>query len=101
MNIRDLQSEIKKLGENIKAKLAENEKQLEKRQKNKKLLAENSKLKELEAQLFTKDGRYQKPMLISQISYLSSMLNSADQRPGKDAYERYEALKKQYDSIFD
>jgi len=33
------------------------------------------------------------PMLIDQLNYLASMLNRADQRPGKDAYDRYEELE--------
>ena len=40
-----------------------------------------------------------KPMLIPQISYLYSMINRADQRPGKDAYDRYEELRKEWDML--
>jgi photosystem II stability/assembly factor-like uncharacterized protein len=36
---------------------------------------------------------YPQPMLIDQISYLNSQLGSADQKPGKDLYIRYEQLK--------
>lgn len=38
-------------------------------------------------------GSYPKPMLLNQLRYLSSMLNRADQRPGRDAYVRHEQLK--------
>ena len=54
------------------------------------------KLEKLEnalALLKTKAGIYEKPMLVPQISYLYSMLNDTDQKPGRDAYERYEELK--------
>jgi photosystem II stability/assembly factor-like uncharacterized protein len=46
--------------------------------------------------LETAEGTYQQPMLIAQIAYLSSMLRQADQRPGRDAYERYELLRQQF-----
>ncbi len=51
--------------------------------------------------LKTTEGRYQKPALISQISYLFSMLKQADQRPGKDAYKRLEDLKTQLQALAD
>jgi len=34
----------------------------------------------------TADDRYPQPMLADQANYLYSMINSADQKPGKDAY---------------
>jgi len=51
------------------------------------------------AKLQTADGIYMRPMLVSQISYLNSMITRADQLPGKDAYERYEALVKELKEI--
>jgi len=50
-------------------------------------------LEEIKTKLTTSRGRYQQPKILDQISYLSSMLNRADQKPGKDAYIRYEELK--------
>lgn len=50
-------------------------------------------LKTLKAEITTAEGRYPTPMLIDQISYLYSMLDQADQLPGKDAYDRFEELK--------
>jgi len=44
-------------------------------------------------ELKTKEGRYEKPAIISQMSYLFSMLKRADQRPGQDAYKRLEELQ--------
>ena len=35
---------------------------------------------------------YAKPMLIDQVRYLYFMINGADQRPGQDAYDRYDEL---------
>ena len=40
-----------------------------------------------------KEGHYQKPVLIDQLNYLRQMLDQADQRPGKDAFDRYDELK--------
>lgn len=40
---------------------------------------------------------YPQPMLIAQIQYLYSMITSADQRPGKDAYDRYAELRAEFD----
>lgn len=51
--------------------------------------------------LKTIEGRYQKPALISQISYLYSMLKQADQRPGKDAYKRLNDLKNIFQELSD
>lgn len=47
----------------------------------------------LEEELIMKEGHYQKPVLIDQLNYLRQMLDQADQRPGKDAFDRYEELK--------
>ena len=43
-------------------------------------------------ELVTEEGRYMTPMLLDQIRYLASMISSADQRPGRDAYERLDQL---------
>lgn len=40
---------------------------------------------------------YPQPMLIDQISTLNSQLGSADQKPGKDLYKRYDELREQFD----
>ena len=49
-------------------------------------------LAEAETELFTASGPYPTPMLLDQLSYLASMLEGADQRPGRDAYERLDEL---------
>jgi hypothetical protein len=97
LEIRDFQSEAKRTSEKIKEKIEEIEKLSERKKKKRK--EDYEKLNELNDQFITKDGRYQKPMLLSQISYLSSMINRADQHPGKDAYERFEELKDQYEKL--
>lgn len=58
-----------------------------------------TKLTEIEARLVMADGIYMKPMLTNQISYLYNMLRQADQKPGEDAYERFEELKKQLEEL--
>jgi photosystem II stability/assembly factor-like uncharacterized protein len=50
-------------------------------------------------ELNTEKGRYMQPMLLDQINYLNSMLNQADQRPGKDAVDRFGELKGWYDRL--
>ena len=54
-----------------------------------------AKLDQALAALQTAEGTYRQPMLIAQVSYLASMLRGADQRPGRDAYARFEELAAQ------
>jgi photosystem II stability/assembly factor-like uncharacterized protein len=53
---------------------------------------EYEKLSDLNNKLVTGNDIYPQPMLIDQISYLYSMVNSVDQKPGKDAYLRLDEL---------
>jgi len=58
------------------------------------LQALKEKLLHIKKKLVTrKDIRYPQPKLIDQLEYLYSMLNRADQKPGKDAYKRHEELQ--------
>ncbi|MDZ7716174.1 MAG: glycosyl hydrolase [Balneolaceae bacterium] len=41
----------------------------------------------------SEEGSYQPPMLIDQMEYLYYMTISADQRPGRDAYQRFYSLR--------
>ena len=68
-------------------------------EKQKKKNEENTALNEGLAKLKTEKGIYMKPMLIDQISYLNYMISGADQIPGKDAYDRYEELKAEFDEL--
>ena len=95
LKIRDLQTRAKQLAHTVAGhtkRLVES-KNIEDSEK------EIAALKAIEAQLSTAEGRYQQPMLLAQINYLAYMLNAADQRPGKDAYERYAVLKEQLESL--
>jgi photosystem II stability/assembly factor-like uncharacterized protein len=54
-------------------------------------------LNDLAADLITPAIRYSKPELQTQITYLYSLTNSTDQKIGRDAIERYNALRKSLD----
>lgn len=54
------------------------------------------KLAALEATLVTKEGIYETPRLVDQINYLRQQLDQADQRPGKDLYQRYGTLMNEW-----
>ena len=63
-----------------------------------------NQLAQIQANFETAQGRYTKPQLLDQIGYLNSMLNRTDQKPGRDAYLRYEELKEllqQYKAEFE
>lgn len=46
-------------------------------------------------------GSYPPPMLIDQIEYLYFMTTEADQQLGQDAFERYEELRGQLDTLLE
>ena len=53
-------------------------------------------LAEIEGALVTvTEGSYQQPMLVDQLNYLYGMTSRADQKPGRDAYERLEVLEEE------
>ncbi|MBZ5500412.1 MAG: hypothetical protein LAP85_28795 [Acidobacteriia bacterium] len=56
-----------------------------------------AKLNELASHLITPAVRYGKPELQAHITYLYGMTNSADQKTGRDAIERHNALRKELD----
>lgn len=49
--------------------------------------------------LVTADITYPQPMLADQLSYLYSMISRADQKPGKDAWIRFEELTKEFEQL--
>ena len=53
----------------------------------------------IKSALVTAKGPYPQPMLIDQTQYLGSMINRADQRPGNDAYIRFEELSSWFNTI--
>ena len=57
------------------------------------------RLNALAAKLLTEPVRYGKPGLQAHITYLASMTANVDQKIGRDAIERYEVLKKEFDSL--
>ncbi len=64
--------------------------------------AAQRRLHELEATLATASAngiRYPQPMLIDQLRYLYNMTSTADQRPGRDAHERYAMLRSELDGV--
>ena len=93
LKVRDLLSDTKQFADQI-SKRRKNLALLIKEEKDKKLVKEDEELVLLESQLITASGPYMTPMLTDQINYLGSMLDRADQMPGRDAYIRYEELKK-------
>jgi photosystem II stability/assembly factor-like uncharacterized protein len=59
-----------------------------------------ARLDALDAQVNTQSGQaYAQPMLISQIGYLNGIVTRGDNRPHRDAFERYEELRAQLDDI--
>ena len=62
--------------------------------------ARMERLNKLHSELVTSEkGSYPPPMLIDQLEYMYYMTIRADQRPGNDAYSRYNTLKKELDRI--
>lgn len=60
--------------------------------------AKLDKLDDLASHLITPPVRYSKPELLTHITYLYSMTNLADQRPGRDAIARLQLLRRQLDA---
>jgi len=89
LKVRDLLSEARRLEDDLS---------------NQKKEADGADIGKVNAaleKLKTKEGIYMQPMLADQISYLHSMLNRADQIPGKDAYDRFEELSKMFEKVAD
>jgi hypothetical protein len=52
----------------------------------------------IEGRVVTRSGQaYPQPMLAAQASYLNGIVSGGDNRPHRDAYERYEELRTQLD----
>ncbi|UCG26954.1 MAG: hypothetical protein JSV24_08225 [Bacteroidales bacterium] len=98
LQVTELQSECKLLAYRIEQRRTEITNLTGGRNKQD-LNSKDSQLEQMEKLLVTAEGSYMKPMLIDQIRYLASMIDRADQRPGKDAYERFEELRKQVEYV--
>jgi hypothetical protein len=59
----------------------------------------NARLNSLAAKLFTEPVRYSKPGLQAHVGYLASMTANVDQKIGRDAIERYDVLKKEFEAL--
>jgi hypothetical protein len=59
----------------------------------------DARLNALAAKLLTEPVRYGKPGLQAHIAYLASMTTNVDQKIGRDAIERYQVLKKEFDAL--
>jgi hypothetical protein len=97
LDIRTLLTTSKQLSDKLQKRLKELDKNIEDGKKVKAATQEKMRLTKILDELEMQEGIYMQPMLIAQISYLNSMLGRADQRPGKDAYERYNELKQKLD----
>ncbi len=99
----ELHRQVKDLLSEAKRKLDTLEKEKKKLNKNADQTDEDiERLAQIDAiisQLKTKEGIYELPLLIDQISYLYYMLGDTDQTPGQDAYERYTELKEIFDGL--
>ncbi len=87
--IVDLYSSAKKMANDI-------EKKLKKTNEKSKAYSDLEKMKSM---LVQEKGRYTQPKLLSQIRYLYNGMNSTDQLPSKDSFDRYEELKKEFESL--
>ncbi|MEQ9426002.1 MAG: hypothetical protein RJQ09_16370 [Cyclobacteriaceae bacterium] len=94
LQVRDLLDASRKIGAEIEDLL-----KVLKEDKSSKAKKTTSSLKTIKSELVTSEGIYMTPMLIDQTRYLGSMLNRADQVPGKDAYDRYAELKAKFDDL--
>lgn len=99
LQITALEDSSKHVADRIKTRRKELEKLIKEGKRKKQYTQEDARLAQIEDQLVTPEGIYMQPMLIDQLRYLRSMLNQADQRPGKDAYERYEELRNRLNTI--
>jgi hypothetical protein len=88
VKVRDLVSEINQLV----ARVREAEQSL---RRDPAQAAKLDQIQTLESHLITPSIRYSKPELQTHITYLYQMTNSADEKIGNDAIQRYQELKKE------
>ncbi len=77
------------------ANIKKNKEELEKAGKTDKI----NQLDAISSELIMQEGIYMQPMLINQFAYLRSMMGSADQRPGDDAFEQLNHLKSVWEGL--
>jgi photosystem II stability/assembly factor-like uncharacterized protein len=59
----------------------------------------DERLAEIQQRLMTGPVRYDMPMVADQLEYLDGMIDRADQKVGRDGFERYEELRGALDAI--
>ena len=87
MKVRDLVSDMNRAVARLRAALAKADGN------------QKAKLDELASRLITPSIRYSQPALQTHITYLNTMTNNSDQKVGRDALDRYTALRKQLDAL--
>ena len=60
---------------------------------------EDTRVIALARKLITEPVRYGRPGFQAQVTYLAGMTANVDQKIGRDAIERYQVLKKEFDAI--
>jgi photosystem II stability/assembly factor-like uncharacterized protein len=85
MRMRDLVSNVNQLVTSVREALTKS--------------PNDARLVALSAKLLTEPVRYGKPGLQAHVTYLASMTANVDQKIGRDAIERYEVLKKEFDTL--
>lgn len=99
LDLRDFQDEVNQLVEVLSEKRKALENSLETERVSRKQKRRQEALDKVYYQLVTPPGTYMQPMLQAQTSYLNGMISRADQMPGKDAYDRLNELKEQFELI--
>ena len=99
LQIRDALSEARKAAAEMAAAEKEAEKALEKGEiTDAEAQDVRARMAELKPTLVTSEaGSYPQPMLIDQLRYLYGMTTRADQKLGRDAFERFEELRGELD----
>ena len=99
LEIRDFQDQINQLIAQVDEQRKSLKNALDKERVGKKTQKKKEALDKVYYQLVTSPGTYMQPMLQAQTSYLNAMIGRADQKPGQDAYERFEELKGRYEDV--
>ncbi|MDN3204962.1 WD40/YVTN/BNR-like repeat-containing protein [Algoriphagus sediminis] len=99
LEIQEFRDEINKLIASMDEQKKEMESAIELEQSSNQISLKKKELEELYYRVVTPEGTYMQPMLEDQTRYLFSMIGRADQRPGKDAYERLEELQNDFEDI--
>ncbi|WP_422004767.1 WD40/YVTN/BNR-like repeat-containing protein [Roseivirga pacifica] len=99
LEVRDFQSEVDMFIAKVEEARKNLDNSLDKERVSKRQQRQKEALDKVYYQLVTPPGTYMQPMLSAQTGYLGSMIGRADQKPGKDAYDRLEELKEQFEAI--